>query len=749
MTTIIYDLQSYTDLKALAADQCSGNKHVGYKATPTDRLGGEFYWNGSSLTTEVAADPSEINYVVPTCKAANGSQGAFVRYLLPSDAIRAVESTADIPPLSAQYYGIFAASAGTLGDDQEGLFVWDDTDLSSQVTADTESTHFIAPASDDTGASGAYVRTGPKGVYYLEKFSSATDETPWERAAALMDAGETLIVPHNMTYTFSSGVVFTQNQIHIKSLGETITQPLIKAGTAGLTLLNLQGNACRVSRLNFEGTATDVTNHETAYSTVVALDFSRGGNSEAYANLDDDVDYCYFGNVGTAVTGAGRNVSINRSIFYECQYGIAPTVYVYDTTKKSDTRGWRIINNWFQKMGNPYISMESSAETACILVPIDEAIADGKGDYACATHVAENNYVDSCAHFWIGTLNTCRIANNQCFNMSGPLVTCLPGTGVYINGYGYGRFGHITGNTWYGVAEHDTESVRNAEYFINVEKTFYLKISNNVASMCSKSLLRVVNNGALNVSSETYYGANYSYTRVGDFAAITVQPLDTGDSDKYNHISNCMILPDPTYKYERGIKCTTNSSMLTVDGGFIAAGRDTSTPHVDPAQVNRWHFSDDSDIKAYGKITANKLVVSGQLGTTGIAEASGYSYTIQHSDLQAAENLVAKDIVYLNTSAKWAKAKADDMATCGYLGMVMVGANTNYYPTVIHRGPVIHSGFTGSINPGRPIWLSDATAGTVTGTVPGTSGHVVQFIGYIATDQNGVIMDPGPPVEIP
>lgn len=189
--------------------------------------------------------------------------------------------------------------------------------------------------------------------------------------------------------------------------------------------------------------------------------------------------------------------------------------------------------------------------------------------------------------------------------------------------------------------------------------------------------------------------------------------------------------------------------MLTIDGGFIAAGRDTSYPHVSPGEVNRWHFSDDADIKAYGKVTANKFVVSGQLKPTSIAEASGYSATIQHTDIQAAATVAAKDIVYLNTSGKWAKAKADSLTTCGYLGIVMVGADGDGYPTVVHRGTVVHSGFTGSISPGRPIWVDASTAGTVTGTKPGTSGHVVQLIGYIASDQDSIIMDPGDPVVNP
>ena len=41
---------------------------------------------------------------------------------------------------------------------REGLFQWDASDLSAEVTADTAQALYVPPASDTTGASGAWVR---------------------------------------------------------------------------------------------------------------------------------------------------------------------------------------------------------------------------------------------------------------------------------------------------------------------------------------------------------------------------------------------------------------------------------------------------------------------------------------------------------------------------------------------------------------------------------------------------------------
>jgi hypothetical protein len=64
-----------------------------------------------------------------------------------------------------------------IGDGGGGTFIWDSSDLSTEVTADTESGIYVAPTSDTTGASGAWVRqySGDASILWFGASASATD----------------------------------------------------------------------------------------------------------------------------------------------------------------------------------------------------------------------------------------------------------------------------------------------------------------------------------------------------------------------------------------------------------------------------------------------------------------------------------------------------------------------------------------------------------------------------------------------
>lgn len=64
---------------------------------------------------------------------------------------------------------------------REGLFVWDSSNLSAKVTADTAQGIYVAPSSDATGASGAWVRKSPVITPY--HFGAAGDGVTNDKAA--------------------------------------------------------------------------------------------------------------------------------------------------------------------------------------------------------------------------------------------------------------------------------------------------------------------------------------------------------------------------------------------------------------------------------------------------------------------------------------------------------------------------------------------------------------------------------------
>lgn len=69
---------------------------------------------------------------------------------------------------------VYIEGRTSAGDGYEGLFRWDGSDLSTEVTADTENGVYVPPNSDATGASGAWVRVFD-GALVPEWFGAAGD----------------------------------------------------------------------------------------------------------------------------------------------------------------------------------------------------------------------------------------------------------------------------------------------------------------------------------------------------------------------------------------------------------------------------------------------------------------------------------------------------------------------------------------------------------------------------------------------
>lgn len=97
---------------------------------------------------------------------------------------------------------------------REGEFVWDSSDHSANVTRDTAQGLYIPPASDTTGASGAWVRKY-SGFVNVKWFGAVADDSTDAYAAiaaalsALPDTGGTLYIPEGQ-YRVSSTIHVTK-----------------------------------------------------------------------------------------------------------------------------------------------------------------------------------------------------------------------------------------------------------------------------------------------------------------------------------------------------------------------------------------------------------------------------------------------------------------------------------------------------------------------------------------------------------
>lgn len=103
----------------------------------------------NAANSETAAATSESNAASSAAEAAASAISAVYR----------IENLAALKAFSTTSNSlIYMRGRLTNGDGGQGHFDWDSSDLSTEVTADTESGIYVAPTTDATGASGAWVR---------------------------------------------------------------------------------------------------------------------------------------------------------------------------------------------------------------------------------------------------------------------------------------------------------------------------------------------------------------------------------------------------------------------------------------------------------------------------------------------------------------------------------------------------------------------------------------------------------------
>jgi len=124
---------------------------------------------------------------------------------------------------------IYLLGRSSIGDGYEGQFYWNSSDLSTEVTADTQNGIYIPPDSDTTGASGAWVRVFYE--YMADWFG--TDSAGINAAITLVaiDGGELHFDPKT-TYSGSSSLIW-QPGVSIKGHGATFTY----SGSSGGALI--------------------------------------------------------------------------------------------------------------------------------------------------------------------------------------------------------------------------------------------------------------------------------------------------------------------------------------------------------------------------------------------------------------------------------------------------------------------------------------------------------------------------------
>ena len=108
-------------------------------------------------------------------------------------AFKYVDTIDDLRTLTPTDAPVYVQGRTVPGDGGRGIFVWSTADLSAEVTADTLQGIYVAPTSDPTGASGAWVRQ-LDGYVTPEMFGAIPGVDSYASFQAAADSGKTVVI---------------------------------------------------------------------------------------------------------------------------------------------------------------------------------------------------------------------------------------------------------------------------------------------------------------------------------------------------------------------------------------------------------------------------------------------------------------------------------------------------------------------------------------------------------------------------
>lgn len=151
-------------------------------------------------------------------------------------------------------------------DGGQGMFRWDDSDLSTKVAADTQSGVYVAPDSDATGASGAWVRQVENDIVSVSAFGNDIQ--------AALDSGYNVRLDSTSALTTSVTLTFAghgQRLLGYSQYGSIITA---SRGLSGYILDTNSYSGIQIQNIKLDGngTAKGLNVNNTYYSMLENVD---------------------------------------------------------------------------------------------------------------------------------------------------------------------------------------------------------------------------------------------------------------------------------------------------------------------------------------------------------------------------------------------------------------------------------------------------------------------------------------------
>jgi hypothetical protein len=171
---------------------------------------------------------------------------------------------------------------------REGTFVFSSADLSSQVTADTQQGIYVAPSTDTTGASGAWVRkySGPAHITWFGADTAGTSSANETAIQAAVNVAKYIRIP-NGTFASTGGIV-APSDTFVCGPG---TIKLDASGTTHWMIFGAASGSGSVSVSNIHIVGVNfICNDDVAFATFLRFENS-GGTTDRVFILDNTITY--------------------------------------------------------------------------------------------------------------------------------------------------------------------------------------------------------------------------------------------------------------------------------------------------------------------------------------------------------------------------------------------------------------------------------------------------------------------------
>ncbi len=236
-------------------------------------------------------------------------------------------------------------------------------------------------------------------------------------------------------------------------------------------------------------------------------------------------------------------------------------------------------------------------------------------------------------------------------------------------------------------------------------------------------------------AANTFTGASTTSAWVMTSPTITTKISPTSDDgaplgDTTHNFSDLFLATGAVINYQNSnVVITHSSGILTMGTGELrigTAGTDTtSVPTLGSTSTLTAKTLTSPTIQTSPVLAAGtniKFTLPADLTATGdITNEFNSGYT----------STAIGDLVYLDSSATWQKAKADSATTStNILGIALSVAASAAPVTVLLRGFIQAASPFPTLTVGAPVYISGATAGAVVVAQPTTTDYVIRVIGH-------------------